>query len=81
MTGYTIYYSSNGVTNSVSGLPSSATSHDITDITNGGTYSISVEATTVQLSGEFETMNITLCECVDLLSQLLDFFGLHNIMI
>ena len=60
MTGYTVHYSSNGVT--ISGLPSSATSHEITDLTNGRTYSISVEATSEQLSGESATVDITLCE-------------------
>ena len=63
MTGYTVHYSSNGVTNSVPGLPSSATSHEITGLTNGRTYSISVEATSEQLSGESATQPITLCEC------------------
>ena len=64
MTGYTVYYSSNnGGTNSVSGLPSTSTSHDITGLTNGRTYSISVEATSEQLSGESATQDITLCEC------------------
>ena len=63
MTGYTVHYSSNGVTNSVSGLPSSATSHEITGLTNGRTYSISVEATSIHLSGGSETETITLREC------------------
>ena len=62
VTGYTVHYSSNGVTNSVSGLPSSATSRDITGLTNCGTYSISVEATSEQLSGESDPL--TLCELV-----------------
>ena len=63
MTGYNIHYSSiNGVTNSIYGQPSSATSHEITALTNCGTYSISVEATSEQLSGESE--NMTVCELV-----------------
>ena len=62
VTGYTVHYSSNGVTNSVSGLPSSTTSRQITGLTNCGIYSISVEATTEQLSGESEIM--TVCELV-----------------
>ena len=63
MTGYVVHYSSNnGVTNSVSGLPSSATSHDITGLINCGTYFISVEATSEQLSGESDPL--TLCELV-----------------
>ena len=62
MTGYNIivHYSSNGVTDSISGLPSSATSHEITGLTGCGTYSISVEATSEHLSGESDPM--TLCE-------------------
>ena len=62
VTGYSVHYSSNSVTNSISGLPSSATSHEITDLTNCGSYSISVEATSEQLSGESE--NMTVCELV-----------------
>ena len=63
VTGYNIHYSSNGVTNSIPGLPSTSTSYEITGLTNGHTYSISVEATTQQLSGVSEIMTITLCEC------------------
>ena len=62
MTGYVVHYSSNGVTNSISGLPSTSTSHDITGLTNGGTYSISVEAISEHLYGESENETITLCE-------------------
>ena len=62
MTGYTVHYSSNGVTGvTESGL--SATSHEITGLTIGHTYSISVEATSEHLSGESATQPITLCEC------------------
>ena len=60
MIGYTVHYSSNGDTNSISGLPSTSTSYDITGLTDCGTYSISVEATSEQLSGESDPM--TLCE-------------------
>ena len=64
VTGYTVHYSSNnGGTNSISGLPSTSTSHEITGLTNGRTYSISVEATSEQLSGESAVNTITLCEC------------------
>ena len=49
VTGYVVHYSSNGVTNSLSGLSSSATSYEITGLTNGCIYSISVEATTEHL--------------------------------
>ena len=62
MTGYVVHYSSNGVTNSLSGLPSSATSYEITGLTNGRTYSISVEATSEHLSGESEPMTIVVCK-------------------
>ena len=44
MTGYVVHYSSNGVTNSLSDLSSSATSYEITGLTIGRIYSISVEA-------------------------------------
>ena len=63
MTGYVVHYSSNGVTNSLSGLSSSATSYEITGLTNGRIYTISVEATSEHLSGESDPMTITLCEC------------------
>ena len=62
VTGYVVHYSSNGVTNSLSGLPSSAISHEITGLTNGRAYSISVEATSEHLSGESETVIIVLCK-------------------
>ena len=62
MTGYVVHYSSNDVTNCIPGLPSSATSREITDLTDCGSYSISVEATSEQLSGESE--NMTVCELV-----------------
>ena len=62
MTGYVVHYSSNGVTNSLSGLSSSATSHEITGLTKGHTYTVSVEATSEQLSGESEPMTIVVCK-------------------
>ena len=58
MTGYVVHYSSNGVTNSLSGLSSSATSYEIIGLTIGNIYSISVEATSKHLSGESEPMTI-----------------------
>ena len=60
MTGYVVHYRSNGVTNFIPGLPSSATSHKVTGLTNCGTYSITVEAISEQLSGE--SGPLTLCE-------------------
>ena len=60
MTGYTVHYSSGSTDGSMS---ASSTSVDITGLVNDGrTYSISVEAASEQLSGESETMNITLRE-------------------
>ena len=67
MTDYVVHYS-DGTTDSVA---ASSTSTDITGLTSGLTYTISVEATSQHLSGESEertiavgewnTMNITLC--------------------
>ena len=45
-------------------LSSSSTSYDITGLANGRTYTISVEATSLHLSGESEEMMITLGEPV-----------------
>ena len=61
VTGYVLHYS-DGSTDEGS-MSTSFTSADITGLTNGRTYSISVEATTLQLSGESTTQPITLCEC------------------
>ena len=61
MIGYVVHCSSNGVTNSIPDLPLTSTSYDITGLTNGRAYSISVEATSEQLSGECETVIIVLC--------------------
>ena len=63
VTGYNIHYGSNGVTKSVLGLPSTSTSHEITGLTNGRTYSISVQAIAEHLSGGSESLTITMCEC------------------
>ena len=63
VTGYNIHYSGDGVPYSISGLSSVSTSHEITGLTNGRTYSISVETTTKHLSGESPTEPITLSEC------------------
>ena len=62
MTGYVVHYSGNGVTNSIPGLHPRSTSYDITGLTNGHTYSISVEATSEELSGKSETMTIVICK-------------------
>ena len=62
VTGYTVHYSDGSTDRSMS-VAASSTSADITDLVNGHTYSISVEATSEHLSGESATQNITLCEC------------------
>ena len=60
MTGYIVHYSDGSTDMSMS---ASSTSTDITGLVNDGrTYSISVETTSEHLSGESETMTITLRE-------------------
>ena len=60
MTGYVVHYSDGSTDRSMS---ASSTSADITGLVNDGrTYSISVEATSEQLSGESDPMTITLRE-------------------
>ena len=61
MAGYVVHYS-DGSTDRFMSAAASSTSADITGLTNGRTYSISVEATSEQLSGESATMDITLRE-------------------
>ena len=61
VTGYTIHYS-DGSSDSFMSVGASSTSACITGLTDGHTYSISVEATSEQLSGESATRDITLCE-------------------
>ena len=61
MTGYVVHYrTGTSVRTEVEHV--SSTSTDITGLTNGATYTISVEATSQQLSGESEEMTITLSE-------------------
>ena len=62
MTGYTVHYSDGSTDMGSMSAAASSTSADITGLTNGRTYSISVVATSEQLSGESATMDITLCE-------------------
>ena len=59
VTGYVVHYIGG---NKMRTEPSSSTSTDITGLTNGYTYAISVEATSQHLSGESERMTITLSE-------------------
>ena len=58
MTSYIVHYSDGG-TDMMRSVSSSSTSYNITGLTNGATYTISVEATSIHLSGE---MTITLRE-------------------
>ena len=60
MTGYVVHYSDGSTVRSMS-VAASSTSADITGLNNGHTYSISVEATSEQLSGESEPLTIV-CE-------------------
>ena len=60
VTGYTVHYSDGSTDRSMS---ASSISADITGLTNGRTYSISVEAASEHLSGQSETMTIALGEC------------------
>ena len=61
MTGYIIRYTdSSGSDDAITGISASSTSTDITGLTDGETYTISVEATSDHLSGESETMVIAL---------------------
>ena len=60
VTGYIIHYTnSSGHFQNVTASAGSTTSN-ITGLTDGETYTISVEATSVHLSGESGAMNITL---------------------
>ena len=58
VTGYIVHYRMGGMKT----VSSSSTSTDITGLTNGATYTISVEATSQHLSGESGEMLITLRE-------------------
>ena len=59
MTSYIVHYNDGGP-DMMRTLSSSFTTTDITDLTIGTTYTISVEATSDHLSGESEEMMITL---------------------
>ena len=63
MTGYIIHYTntdSSGSADMITGISASSTSTNIPGLTDGDTYTISVEATSEHLSGESGTMTITL---------------------
>ena len=59
MTGYIVHYACNNDSDPQSvAVPSSSTAADITDLYNGCTYTISVEAQSEHLSGESATVDI-----------------------
>ena len=60
VTGYVVHYRTNSSV--VTKSSCSSTSTDITGLTSGATYTISVEATSQHLSGESEKMTIELSE-------------------
>ena len=64
MTGYVVHYSSDSTTDRMKSVAASSTSTDITGLTSGLTYTISVEATSQHLSGESEERTITVGECI-----------------
>ena len=59
VTGYVVHYS-DGDTNRTDNVAASSTSSDITHLTSGLTYTISVEATSQHLSGESDEWTLTL---------------------
>ena len=61
VTGYVVHYS-DGTTDRMKSVAASPASTDITDLTSGLTYTISVEATSQHLSGESDDVDITLGE-------------------
>ena len=61
MTGYIVHYNDGGPDMIRTVFPPSTTT-EITGLTNGDTYIISVEATSQHLSGESKEMTITLRE-------------------
>ena len=62
MTSYIVHYSDGGP-DMMRAVSPPSTSYDITGLTNGANYTISVEATSQHLSGESEEMTISLGEC------------------
>ena len=65
VTGYIVHYS-DGTTDRMKSVVASSTSTDITGLTSGLTYTISVEATSQHLSGESEerTIAVPVGECI-----------------
>ena len=58
MTGYVVHYF-DGTINRSKKVIAFTTRYNITNLTNGSTYTISVEATSKHLSGESDNMSIT----------------------
>ena len=63
VTGYVVHYS-DGITDRTESVAASSTSTDILNLSSGQTYTISVEATSSQLSGESEAVTIAVGECI-----------------
>ena len=57
VTGYVVHYS-DGTTDRMKSVVASSTSTDISSLSSGRTYTISVEATSSQLSGESDSVDI-----------------------
>lgn len=62
VTGYVIHYRSGVIDSSLENLLPTSTTADITGLISGGTYTVSVEAVSIHLSGESAGMTITLGE-------------------
>ena len=63
VTGYVVHYS-DGTTDRTENIAASSSSTDISNLSSGRTYTISVEATSSQLSGESEVVTIAVGECI-----------------
>ena len=63
VTGYVVHYT-DGDTDWTESVAASSTSSDITHLTSGFTYTISVEATSQHLSGESDEWTITMGELI-----------------
>ena len=78
VTGYVVHYS-DGTTDRMKSVAASSTSTDISSLSSGRTYTISVEATSSQLSGESEVVTIAVGECIlemcKMFVQYDDFYG------
>ena len=77
MTGYVVHYS-DGTTDRMESVAASSTSTDITGLTSGLTYTISVEATSQHLSGESDDMTITLGELISITTMNFQGLAFHH---